>query len=207
MSNMRFYDELRAVPDDAKKKITGGRLNGMTNIQPMWRIRRMTEIFGPCGIGWKIEIVDKRIEDGFEGERVAVVDINAYIKDGDRWSDPIPGTGASPLIAKETKGLRTDDEAYKKAFTDAQSVAFKLLGLAADVYFDNDPTKYDRDDPTAHDVMVIKRRIERLITEKINRGMDMKDILASLKLSEKGLNEILRFADRLNNFEQAVRNL
>ena len=35
------------------------------------------------------------------------------------------------------------DEAYKMALTDAISIACKALGMAADVYFANDRTKYD----------------------------------------------------------------
>lgn len=38
--------------------------------------------------------------------------------------------------------MRTDDDAYKKAYTDAQSVACKALGVGADVYWEADPTKY-----------------------------------------------------------------
>ena len=78
---------------------------------------------------------------------------NLYIRQIDEggekneWSAPIPGVGGSMLIATEKDGKRTDDEAYKKAYTDAQSVACKALGIGADVYWEKDPTKYDR--PTA----------------------------------------------------------
>ena len=39
--------------------------------------------------------------------------------------------------------LYLDDDAYKKAYTDAISVAAKALGVGADVYFEKDVTKYD----------------------------------------------------------------
>lgn len=57
MGNMDIYNAVSTVPDSAQKRITGGRLNGMTDINPMWRIRELTELFGPCGIGWKYKIV------------------------------------------------------------------------------------------------------------------------------------------------------
>jgi hypothetical protein len=38
--------------------------------------------------------------------------------------------------------VHIDDEAYKKAYTDAISVACKALGFAADVYYQEDETKY-----------------------------------------------------------------
>lgn len=47
MDNLAIYNKVRQVPDEAKKRITGGRLNGMTDINPMWRIKAMTELFGP----------------------------------------------------------------------------------------------------------------------------------------------------------------
>ena len=52
MDKMIYYNQLRTVPEVAKKPIGGGRLKGMTDINPMWRIKRITEVFGPVGIGW-----------------------------------------------------------------------------------------------------------------------------------------------------------
>ena len=50
--NMRIYNAVRAVPEEAKRAITAGRLKGKTDINPMWRIKALTELFGPCGDGW-----------------------------------------------------------------------------------------------------------------------------------------------------------
>lgn len=50
--NMRIYNAVREVPKEAQKPITAGRLKGMTDINPMWRIKKLTELFGPCGVGW-----------------------------------------------------------------------------------------------------------------------------------------------------------
>ena len=52
MENLTIYNKARVVPESAQKTIKGGRLNGMTDINPMWRIQMLTELFGPCGIGW-----------------------------------------------------------------------------------------------------------------------------------------------------------
>ena len=68
MNNMELYELGRQVPDEAKKPITAGRLKGFTDINPMWRIKRLTEMFGPCGIGWWYEITDKRMEAGANSE-------------------------------------------------------------------------------------------------------------------------------------------
>lgn len=143
MDNLHIYNKVRSVPNEAKKPIKGGRLRGMTDINPMWRLKTLTEVFGPCGVGWKYEITGKWTEDGANGAIAAFVDINLYIKHGEAWSDAIPGTGGSMLVAKETSGLYTNDECYKMALTDAIGVACKALGMAADVYWEKDRTKYD----------------------------------------------------------------
>ncbi len=142
MGNMDIYNKVREVPPEAQKTITAGRLKGFTDINPMWRIKVLTEMFGPAGIGWYYEIIDKRVEDGAAGEKVAVVDINLYIKHEGEWSKPIQGTGGSMLVAKEKNGMYTSDECFKMALTDAISVACKSLGVGADVYYAKDRSKY-----------------------------------------------------------------
>ena len=77
--NLDIYNKLKEVPEEAKKPIKGGRLNGMTDIKPMWRIEKLTEIFGMCGIGWKAPIKNKEIIEGANGEKVAIVDIDLYV--------------------------------------------------------------------------------------------------------------------------------
>lgn len=144
MGNTAIYEEVRTVPDEAKKPILGGRLKGMTDINPMWRIKRLTEVFGPCGVGWYYEITNKWMEPGAGGETAAFCDINLFIKEDGEWSKPIPGTGGSMFVANERNGPYTSDECYKMALTDAISVACKALGMAADVYWDKDRTKYDQ---------------------------------------------------------------
>lgn len=133
--NLKIYNELRVVPKEAQKKITGGRLSGMTDIKPMWRIEKLTEVFGMCGFGWKAPIKNKEIIDGANGEKIAIVDIELYVKVNGEWSEPIEGTGGSSFIAKEKSGLYTSDECFKMAYTDAISVACKSLGMGADVYW------------------------------------------------------------------------
>lgn len=141
MENMELYNRLRAVPQEAKTPIGAGRLKGFTDINPMWRIKALTETFGPCGIGWWYRITDKRLE-GSDIEVRAFVDIELqYIWNGQE-SKPIPGTGGSSFLTKERNGAYTSDECYKMALTDALSVAAKAIGVGADVYYNKDRDKY-----------------------------------------------------------------
>ena len=143
MDNLKIYKKVKEVPVEAQKKITGGRLNGMTDINPMWRIKTLTELFGPCGKGWYTEVLNTRFEHGADGEIGVFVDIHLYVKFDDEWSKPIYGTGGSKFSTKESKGLYNSDEAVKMAYTDALSISCKALGFCADIYYSKDRTKYD----------------------------------------------------------------
>lgn len=141
MENLELYEKFRVVPEEAKKTIDGGRLKGMTDINPMWRIKMLTDAFGPVGFGWYYEITDQWIVPG-DVESAAFVNIKLFVKCSGEWSVPIVGTGGSKFISKEKSSVYTDDECYKKALTDAISVACKALGMGADVYWGSDRTKY-----------------------------------------------------------------
>ena len=144
MSNLDLWEKVRNVPETAIKQINGGRLKGMSDINPAWRLKTLTEQFGPCGIGWKYVITEKRLETGANEEISAFVDIDLFIKHDGEWSEAIPGTGGSSFIAKERNGLYTSDECFKMALTDAISVACKALGFGADIYWNKDETKYSK---------------------------------------------------------------
>jgi len=155
MENLELYDKCRKVPQEAQKKIKGGRLNGMTDINPMWRIKKLTEEFGPCGIGWYYIPINKWLEVSGK-ETAAFVDIELYVKIGEAWSKPISGTGGSKFVSAESKGIYMSDECYKMATTDALSVACKQLGIGADIYFSSDESKYDNDPPNPPNEPVVK---------------------------------------------------
>lgn len=140
-NNMKIYEGHREPPKEALKTIGAGRLRGMSDINPMWRIKALTEEFGPCGIGWYYT-VDQQWLEATNNETVAFVNISLFIKVDGEWSKPIFGTGGSKFVAMEKSGPFVSDEAYKMATTDAISVACKQLGIAADVYWNSDRTKY-----------------------------------------------------------------
>ena len=143
--NLDIYSKVRTVPANAQRTINGGRLNGKTDINPMWRIKVMTETFGPCGFGWRYEITKQWCEI-YGNEVKAFVNVDLYIKVADQWSEAIPGTGGSSMVETGRNGAYVNDEAYKMALTDALSVAMKALGVGADIYFAGDAayeTKYE----------------------------------------------------------------
>lgn len=125
-----LWDRLgRTDPKHTKSFQRAGGFRG-TAIKPMWSFRRMTEEFGPCGQGWginepKFQIVETSDE--------TLVYCTVSVWHGDR-EQIVFGVGGDKAMAKFNSGIRTDDEAFKKAFTDAVTNALKLIGVGADVH-------------------------------------------------------------------------
>lgn len=146
--NLKLWNELKSVPKEAKKAIFGGRLKGMTDIKPQWRLQMMTEQFGPIGFGWYY-LPTKTWKEEYTEQVSVYVEINLFIRTNGlelpaEWSAPVYGVGGSFIVAKEKAGPFHSDEAYKMATTDALSVAMKQLGVAADVYMGLSDSKYDK---------------------------------------------------------------
>lgn len=144
--NMSVYNALREVPEEAQKAFNNGRFSG-TDINPMWRIKKLTEVFGPAGKGWYTEVVSREFREAIDNTVAVFVAINLYVKFDGEWSKPIYGEGGNTFQTKTKSGyISVSDEAFKMAYTDAISNATKSLGLGADIWFSNDKnhsTKYD----------------------------------------------------------------
>ena len=146
MENMKLWNAVKQPPKEALKTIGGGRLKGMTDINPQWRLEAMTEQFGPCGEGWKYTIDKLWTEPGPYEQVFACAQVSVFYRNrekdwskaipdrGKDWSEAIPGVGGNYLVVKESSGLHANDEGYKMAVTDALSVALKSLGFGADIY-------------------------------------------------------------------------
>lgn len=153
--NLAVYNRLRHMPDNACTRIEDGPLKGMTNVNPMARILMLTAEFGVYGEGWKYDVVSASTVTA--GNQAMVnAHVILYIRQTDEegnylngpdgqalWNAGSHGFGGSKLV--NDYGI-LDDEAFKKAITDAVGTACKNYGMAADVYFQAGAryeTKYD----------------------------------------------------------------
>ena len=151
MNPSQAWDRLARPPKEALKQIRGGRLSGMTDVNPQWRYKAMHDVFGPVGEGWKYQIENIWTEPGLDGQVFMFARVMVWVKSNGGWSDPIPGIGGSMLLEKDKNGIHHNDESPKMAVTDALSVALKMLGVAADIYAGRwDGTKYKDDEQKPH---------------------------------------------------------
>lgn len=169
MNNRRIWDKVHKPDPTSLKTIGGGRLKGMTDINPQWRLQAATEVFGPCGIGWWYTIKELWTVPGSDGQVMAFARVDVFYRDGESTSQPVEGIGGSMMISKEKDYLYTNDECYKMAVTDALSVAFKALGFGAEIYAGRwDGSKYlekpKPPEPTPQDKL-------KSLPQKIKDGM------------------------------------
>lgn len=198
--NMTVWNAVKRPPTTALKQIVGGRLKGMTDISPQWRYKALTETFGPCGTGWKYEVVHMWERPSKVDDQVAILaQVNLYTSREGIWSEPIPGVGGSMEIAKEKNGSYFSDEAYKMAITDALSVCCKMLGVGADIYEGSfDGTTY-REEPVAP-TPITDQQVTALTEQIISRAVNIDQFLAYAKVHE--LREIT--SDNYDRLMQAV---
>ena len=188
--NMRFYGQVQDTPKEAQKSFNNGRFSG-TDINPMWRIKKLTELFGPCGTGWWTQNVKYNFVNSPDTKEIAVfceLELVYVDPETSTESKPVYGVGGNTFVAARSKGLQASDEAMKMAYTDALSIACKALGFSHDIYYQADRTKYTAADISnetnnaekkndnnnehfAEEFQAVTSRIQKGIT-KITANMD-----------------------------------
>ena len=140
MTNTEIWDKLARPDPKALKPFTrAGGFKG-TAINPMYTLRDVTAAFGPCGTGWGMTQPDFRVE----GPNVYCIVGVWYGQQPDKisYDRMVWGVGGETLTG------RGDDEAFKKAYTDALGNALKHLGAGADIWFNLwDGSKYKDETP------------------------------------------------------------
>lgn len=153
--NLALYNRYAQPPQDALKAFNNGKFSG-TDINPMWRIKALTEAFGPCGLGWYTEVKRMWREDTPDGAATVYCEVLLYVKYDGEWSRPIAGVGGNTLTRVTRNGSSTTDEAYKMAYTDALGIACKALGFGADIWWKSNDTKYTAyQEPESKPVQVV----------------------------------------------------
>lgn len=145
--NLRFYAPNAEPPKEACKGFTREGGYSGTDINGMWRIKALTETFGPVGFGWRTTATF-HTETYSETDVRIYCDLLLYVKDPEtrEWSAPIEGYGGNSVVSVRKGKPYVNDECYKMAETDALGSACKKIGIGAKVYWDKDLSKYTIDE-------------------------------------------------------------
>jgi hypothetical protein len=138
--NLRLWSTLgKTDPKHTKGFSRAGGFKG-TAIKPIWITQRLTELFGPVGQGWGFEKPEFQLVPT-PTDTLVYCTVTAWYIDPSKEPDPmlsdqclVYGVGGDKVVAHRQSGPFCDDEAFKKAFTDALGNAFKFVGVGADVH-------------------------------------------------------------------------
>ncbi len=141
-NNLALWTAVEKTDPKHVKAITGKSYQG-NSPKPHYLVHKATETFGPCGIGWGFTILDERIEDGADGERMSVARVRVWYK----WNcerGEVEHVGGTQFSGKRASGKPfTDEDAPKKSVTDALVKALSLIGFAGDIFMGRyDDSKY-----------------------------------------------------------------
>jgi hypothetical protein len=128
---LRIWNALsKTDPAHTKGFSRAGGFKG-TAVKPIWVVKMLTEQFGPCGEGWGIGEPSFQVVPGAD-EILVYCTVSCWHTSPE---NTLFGVGGDKVVTKRNDGkLFHDDEAFKKAFTDAVNNAFKFVGVAADIH-------------------------------------------------------------------------
>jgi hypothetical protein len=142
MSHKALWQRVCMTDPRAVKPITGKQYSG-NSPKPYWIVERLTDEFGPCGIGWGFQIINERFERFSDTDTLHIAAVRFwYVLDGQRGElEQIGQTKASYTTSKGSFML--DEDAPKKSVTDALVKCASYLGFAGDIFSGRwDDSKY-----------------------------------------------------------------
>ncbi|MEN3978218.1 hypothetical protein [Acinetobacter sp. CWB-B33] len=132
-SNMDLWNSISITDPSKVKPITGKSYKG-SSPQPYWLVKRATETFGPCGLGWGIEIVQQGFQQCNPETMMHYATVRIwYMQDGKKCAVEHMG-GTMAMYKTQTGKMVYDEDAPKKSVTDAMVKALSFIGFAGDIF-------------------------------------------------------------------------
>ena len=132
-NNKALWARVCVTDPKAVKPITGKQYSG-NSPKPYWIIERLTDEFGPCGIGWGFTILNERFERFSDTDTLHVAVVRLwYVLEGIRGE--LEQVGQTKATYTTSKGaFLLDEDAPKKSVTDALVKCASYLGFAGDIF-------------------------------------------------------------------------
>lgn len=140
-ANLRIWSQIAVTPPERTKDFSrGGGFKG-TAINPTYVAERLTELFGPCGEGWRFILCEEYYEEGHtlsNGDRCKIHVVRGHLEfktsAGGDWNRTGQQFGQTTFVGENRSGPFTDEEAPKKSITDCMTKLAAMLGMSADIF-------------------------------------------------------------------------
>lgn len=142
MSNKALWARAFKTDPAHVKAITGKDYDG-NSPKPYYIVERLTDEFGPCGIGWGYTIDSERFERFSDTDVLHIAKVTLwYVMDGKRGEVAQMGQTKATYMTGQGK-FKVDEDAPKKSVTDALVKCASYLGFAGDIFSGRwDDSKY-----------------------------------------------------------------
>jgi hypothetical protein len=131
-SNLKIWEKVQRTDPKRTKPFKGAGGFSGTAINATYLAQRATEVFGPMGLGWGMNIIEEKILDFGDDKIHSLRGELWYVLDGKTGS--IQHFGQTKICGKNKHGAFVDEDAPKKSLTDVMSKCLSLLGFGADVH-------------------------------------------------------------------------
>jgi hypothetical protein len=196
--NKALWNRVSKTDPKQVKPITGKQYSG-NSPKPYYIVERLTEEFGPCGIGWGFTILNERMERLTDDDVLHVAVVRLWYEQGGKRGE-LEQIGQTKAVYKTSKGsMLVDEDAPKKSVTDALVKCASYLGFAGDIFSGRwDDSKYvaelRKEFAEQSDSMLAQTLKASIEAEKTKKQLQAVGIIKPTEGAGKGLSDERRAA-------------
>ena len=140
-----------------------------------------------------------------DGRRTGCWFVSVEIHIDDRtFTMDMPLMNGSLVVYEDTLNQLRIANAHARAFVKGVAIH---TGLGFSLWCSDKDTETDPDDLSGHSIVAIKRRIETELTAKMQRGMDMDDILSAIGINRRQFYNTMKAIDNIQWLESQILKL
>lgn len=140
-----------------------------------------------------------------DGRRTGCWFVSVEIHIDDRtFTMDMPLMNGSLVVYEDTLNQLRISNAHARAFVKGVAIH---TGLGFSLWCTDKDTEQDPDDLSGHSIVAIKRRIETELTAKMQRGMDMDDILSAIGINRRQFDNTMKAIDNIQWLESQILKL
>lgn len=144
----------------ADKTSSVSRRGGFTAVNQQYQLERATNLWGPYGDCWGMDVVDTKFITNTADQTVVWLHAKFY------YPSPVDGSRVEFDVINDTP-LKMGDETAKKLWTNTRSKALSYLGFSSDVYSGfHDSPAYRRDEAIRQSDDMMDRILSKIANAK-----------------------------------------
>lgn len=199
------YCDKREAKDDRGKKVQVPYLNWATCKNLLHENGAESVYFVPLKAQNGSYLFMSAEVENKDGRRTGCWFVSVEIHIDDRtFTMDMPLMNGSLVVYEDTLNQLRIANAHARAFVKGVAIH---TGLGFSLWCTDKDTEPDPDDLSGHSIMAIKRRIETELTAKMQRGMDMDDILSALRINRRQFDNTMKAIDNIQWLESQILKL